>query len=204
MPDEILIDAPDGSVVGWLTRTYDIYQDWLKKAREIYFHSNGDSELARQLAAILVRSYFLEEKLTVEVVKTWSGQEQVDRKVAPPKVTASNASYFDWLRAADYLLLPCASVTDELQEENQRRENAYQVLFGSFTLRTQVNTARAIIRENSDLDDAAILDLVQQKYPAASLANVKDAKRLEAKREPMQVPVEPKRLPEMPIYKSLS
>ena len=193
----------NGEVLGWLARTYEVHQEWIRKARDVFFNSNGDSELSRQRLATIVRTYFIDQKPAPEEVDRWAGLLPVKEKVVPPKVTPSNASYYDWLKVADYLLLPCASLDDEYLAENQRRESDYQQSLGSYTLRMQVNAAREAIRENPADDEVKILAIIQEKHAKASLANVKEAKRLEAKGEPLRNPTEPKRVSEMPRYKSL-
>ena len=92
---------------------------------------------------------------------------------------------------------------DEFLEENQQRENDYQQLLGSFNLRIQVVAARKVIQQHPEMDDQQMLAKVQETHSKASLANVKEAKRLETKGGKMRMPIEPKRAADMPLYKSI-
>jgi hypothetical protein len=196
-------DRPEGAIQRWLVRTYESHDEWKKKARAIFYHSNGDSDLSRQRLAGVVRSYFVDQTLVTEDVEAWLGGTTVTTRHEPPKVSVSNAGYFDWLFVADYLLLSCASPAEEYQEENQSRENDYQQLIGSFNLRMQVVAARQVIRESPGMDDEKVLASVQEKHAKASLANIKEARRLEAKGGKVRIPVEPQRAANMPLYKSV-
>jgi len=199
------IDRLSSAVLGWLTRSYDAHQVWKKRARDVFMASNGDSVLSRTRVAAIVRRYFLEERPASEDVEQWSkgygGSVQV--QVVAPKVSASNASYLDWLFVADYLLLSCAAETEEYQEENQRRETEFQQLLGSYHLRSIIHESRELMAAKPEMDDGEILELLKKGHPKASLANVKEGRRLESQGASRLKPLEPARPDPLPLYKSV-
>lgn len=193
------------SVLEWLGRTYETMEEWKAKARDVFFSSNGDSNLSRNRVASIVRTHFLESPPKPEHVERWkAGFEEIETvHVTPPKVSPSNSAYVDWLYIADYLLLACASPTEQLDEENQRRESEFQNVLGSYNIRLIVHDAREMLRQHSTLTDNEVLAAVQRKHSKASMANIKEAQRLEKANVFHDVPKEPVRAEPMPRYTAL-
>ncbi len=198
-------DRLSDSVLEWIGRTYETMEEWKAKARDVFFSSNGDSNLSRNRVASIVRTHFLESPPKAEDVERWkAGFEEIETvHVTPPKVSASNSAYIDWLYIADYLLLACASPTEQLDEENQRRETEFQNVLGSYNIRLIVHDARETLRHNPTLTDNDVLTAVQKKHSKASMANIKEARRLEKANVFHDVPKEPIRAEPMPRYTAL-
>lgn len=199
------VDCLTDAVMAWVTRSYDSHESWKQKAREVFMASNGDSVLSRTRVAGIIRRYFVEQKLKVENVRCW--RENYDGvtsvRVEPPKISASDAGYVDWLYVADYLLLPCSAITEEYTEENQRRETEFEQLWSSYELRMAVYDARELIRKHPKMDDERIRDLLKKTRKEASLANVKKARRLEKANLPHIEPIPPERPASLPRYESV-
>lgn len=198
-------DRHSAEVLDWLMRCYKTQERWKNLARRIFFLSNGDSVLSRTRVAGRVRQHFVEGKPKTEDVERWQESYEGTTKVQiePPKVSASNAGYVDWLYIADYLLLPCSSPTERFQEENQRRDTEFQQLLGSYQIRMQVHGARGLIEKHADKDDDQILDLLKRDFVKASLANVKEARRLDASNASRNKPLEPEKPPRLDLYASV-
>jgi len=181
------------SVLEWVARTYETMEEWKAKAKDVFFSSNGDSNLSRNRVASIVRSHFLETPPKPENVQRWkTGFEEIEAiHVLPPKVSASNSAYVDWLYIADYLLLACASPTEQIDEENQRRETEFQNALGSYKIRSIVHDACGKMRNDTTISDNEILVDVQKENPKASMANIKEARRLEKGKVLHNAPKEP-------------
>jgi hypothetical protein len=206
MNEQLEVAASDRlseDVTAWLMRCYESQESWKQKAREVFMACNGDSVLSRTRLAAIVRKYFIEDKPQPEDVECWKdGFEGITIvHVEPPKVSASNAGYVDWLFVADYLLLGCAAITDGYTEENQRRETEFQQVWSSYQLRLVVHDARGLIREHPKASDSDILELLKKTYDKASLANIKEARLLERAAVPHNKPVLPERPDPLPLYK---
>lgn len=197
--------AKDSSVIGWIARTYESMDEWKKKARTVFYASNGDSNLARNRVASIIRSYFMETALTAETVKRWKPgiKEPVPEIVLPPKISASSSAYIDWLCAADYVLLSCASLSEMLAAENQRRETEYQSVLGSYELRMVVYKARLEMKKSPDSSDEMVLSALKLECPDATMANVKEARRLEKSGRKNEIPKKPECANPMPRYVSI-
>lgn len=195
----------DSSIIGWLARSYETMEEWKSKARSVFYSSNGDSNLARNRVAGLIRAHFLEASLTTETIKRWKPgiNEPVPEQVVPPKVTASNSAYIDWLCAADYILLACASLSESLAAENQKRESEFQNVLGSYELRLVVHKARLEMLESPTAIDEDLLSTIRLTHPDATMANVKEARRLEKLGRKNEMPKKPIAAAPMPRYVSL-
>jgi len=198
-------DRLSDSVLEWLGRTYEAMQDWKAKARDVFYSSNGDSNLPRNRVASIVRAHFLESPPKSEDVERWkAGLEEIETiRVTPPKVSASNSAYVEWLYIADYLLLACASPTERLDEENKRRETEFKNVMGSYNIRLIVYDAREELQRNPTLTDEDVFAAVQKKHPKAFMANIKEARRLEKTDAFHDVPKKPIRAEPMRRYTAL-
>jgi len=198
-------DRLSPQVLSWLARSFETMEEWKAKAAVVFFASNGDSAVSRNRVAAVVRNYFVNESLKAEEVKQWQKDcEQVEVvEIVPPKVSASNSTYVDWLFVADYLLLACGSTAEALLEENQRRESECQTLEGSYKIRLIVHEAREVMRGKSDMSDDDVLLEVQGKHKKAALANVKEARRQERANTYHAAPQAPIRPEPMPPYSAL-
>jgi len=194
-----------GSILDWIGRTYKAMEAWKSKAAEVFFASNGDSNLSRNRVASIIRTHFVETILEPETVERWKGgfEEIESVVVTPPKITVSNSTYIDWLYVADYLLLACASPSDVLAEENQRRETEYQSVLTSYRIRLVVHHVRESIRNAGQVSDDDLLVMAKEKYSKASMANIKEARRLESIDAEHELPREPFPAEPMPRYASL-
>jgi hypothetical protein len=192
------------SILKWLARTYETLEEWKTKAKDVFFLSNGDSNLSRNRVAFMVRTYFLENQLESESVQRWKPNlEEIETKdITPPKISASNAAYIDWLYIADYLLLACATPTEELDEENNRRKTEFRNLANSYNMRLIVHDSRKIMQQDATLQDKNILTTIKKTYPKASLANIKEARRLENENVLHIAPKEP--IPTEPMHRYTS
>jgi len=206
-------DRFSAGVNAWLMRCYETQETWKKKARKVFMDFNGESVLSRIRVAAMVRKYFLEERPQAEEVDRWNEfYEQIEKvHVEPPGISGSNAGYVDWLYVADYLLLACAGITDEITEEHQLRETEYQQSWSSYQLRLAVYAARTLIKEHPQMDDDGIKKLLDERIKEllndprkkASNANVEEARRLDAAGLPHVEPMQPERPKPMPRYKSI-
>ena len=81
------------SVLEWVARTYETMEEWKAKAKDVFYSSNGDSNLSRNRVASIVRTYFLETPPKPEDVQRWkTGFEEIETvHVTPPNVSASNS-----------------------------------------------------------------------------------------------------------------
>lgn len=198
-------DRLSESVLEWLGRGYRTMEEWKAVATNVFFSCNGDGHLARNRVASFVRSHLLDSVPSSENVKRWSrGIEVIENVVvSPPKVSASNAAYVDWLFVADYLLLTCASPSEQLDEENQRRETEFQNVWSSYGIRLIVHAAREEMRRTPGLTDENCLAAIQSRHGKASMANIKEARRLEKTRTALEPPRSPTRAAPMRPYCSL-
>ncbi|MAV36843.1 MAG: hypothetical protein CMJ59_15450 [Planctomycetaceae bacterium] len=198
-------DRLSNGVLQWLARSYQTLQQWRSTATATFIAANGQSDLARNRMAFLVRAHFLEAPPQAESVERWQqGFEEIETvELTPPKVTASNAAYVDWLRIADYLLLACASPIEELEKANQQRESEFQIVLNSYRIRSIVYDAVVIIREDASLSDDALLKTTQQSHPDASMANVKEARRVSKEDTAVTSPKEPRAAAPMEPYQAI-
>ena len=198
-------DRLSGEVIEWLMRSFSTGEEWKQRARSVYLSSNGDSALARMRVSSLVRSYILDGALTPEDVDEWTENQEriVTKRVTPPKITTSNAAYVDWQFVADYLLLPCSSPNSDYEQETLRRQSEHQQIRTSYELRLYVYEARKLLEANPRLSESKVAAQVKVSYPKASVASVKEAKRLIADNVAMHPPVEPDPITELPLYASI-
>lgn len=176
-------------------------EEWKNRGKDVFFAANGDSDLARNRVAAFLRAYFLQLPNSPETVSRWAqgfqGTETVE--LTPPKVTASNSAYVDWLYIADYVLLACASQSERLEAENQLRETEFQSVMNSYNLRLVVHEARQMMKADPAATDDGILQVLKATQPNASLANVKEARKLEKSNARFNPPVMP--LPAKPMQR---
>jgi hypothetical protein len=184
-------------------RTYETAEKWKSKARDVFYSANGDSNLSRNRVAATVRQHFVKTPPQPEDVERWNeGFEKIETvHVAPPKV--SDPAYVDWLYLADYLLLACASPTEEFDEENQRRETEFRAVLDSYKLRMVVHDAREIMRQDGTLKNKDVLGAVKKTHPNAKDANVVQARKLEKNNVLHAPPVKPVPSQPMPLYTPL-
>ena len=195
-------EQSNSTAIEWLARSYESMEKWKRTGKELFFSVNGQSDVARNRFALIIRKHFVETPPVAEDVRRWkrdsAGLETV--RVVPPKISASNSAYIDWCYLADYVLLACASISDDIEEENQKRASEYRQCLESYNIRLAVFDARSIIREGGDLDDANVLAHLQAKHENAAIAHVKEARKLERKKVLYAPPKPPKESPAMPRY----
>ena len=180
-------------------------EQWKHTGKELFFSLNGQSDVARNRLASVIRKYFVETPPVAEDVRRWKrdSTELETIRVVPPKISVSNSAYVDWGYLSDYVLLACAAVSEELEEENQKRASEYRQILESYNIRLAVFDARTIIRERTDLTDADVLAQLQTKHEKAAAAHVKEARKLERNEVRYASPKPPKDSPEMPRYMPL-
>ena len=198
-------DRLSNGVLQWLARSYETLLHWRDRASDTYLGSNGDSALARNRVAFEIRAYFLQEDLATEKLPRWRPgfESQELLEVTPPKVSPSNAAYVDWIRVADYLLLGVASPTEPLDRANQQRETEFQTAHGSWRIRHVVYCGAVALRDNTDMTDDALLARLKKEHPDASMANIKEARRVARDGHPLQPPQEPPPASTMRPYEPL-
>ncbi|MEE3373203.1 MAG: hypothetical protein VX346_27965 [Planctomycetota bacterium] len=198
-------DRLSNRVLQWLARSYDTLRAWRGRASDTYLAANGDSALARNRVAYDVRAYFLQGDLVDEELAKWRpGFESLETiQVSPPKVNPSNATYVDWIRVADYLLLCVASPTDPLEQANQQRETEFQAALGSWRIRQVVHCGAAAIRADTDLTDEVLLGRLKKDHPDASMANIKEARRVARDGQPLEAPQQPQPAAALAPYQPL-
>ena len=198
-------DRLSNGVLQWLARSYETLLHWRGHASDTYLATNGDSALARNRVAFEIRAYFLQEELPTEELPRWRPgfESQELLEVVPPKVSPSNAAYVDWIRVADYLLLGVASPTEPLDRANQQRETEFQAAHGSWRIRHVVYCGAAALRDDMELADSVLLERVKKEHPDASMANIKEARRLARDGHPLQPPQEPPPAATMRPYEPL-
>ena len=101
------------------------------------------------------------------------------------------------------LLRACASPIEELEKANQQRESEFQIVLNSYRIRSIVYDAVVIIREDASLSDDALLKTTQQSHPDASMANVKEARRVSKEDTAVTSPKEPRAAAPMEPYQAL-
>lgn len=198
-------DRLSEGVLKWITRCYESMEEWKLTAADLFFASNGDSNLSRNRLAAILRSHFLDSPPKAEDVDRWkTGFSEIETvHIVPPKISVSNSPYVDWVYIADYLLLACASPTTRLEDENQRRDTDFQNVMGSYLIRKIVHDARDRMRNDASLPDADILEAIQELDPKASMANIKEARRLEKSQSAHSPPKKPLPSDPMPRYTAL-
>lgn len=177
--ESVVADGSSVTAIEWLLRSYETSAEWKATATDVYFSVNGDSNVARNRVAGIVRSYFVETPLIPENVRRWGKSDIETVQVSPPNISDSNATYVDWVYIADFLLLHCSTVTEELEEENQRRETEFQNALRSYKLRLAVVDAREAVRRDAQASEKEILETLKILHPEASLATIKEARKLE-------------------------
>lgn len=203
--DAATSDRLSNRVLHWLARSYETLRQWRDRASDTYLATNGDSALARNRVAFDVRAYFLQGRLAAEKLDKWRpGFESLEEiEVAPPKVSPSNAAYVDWIRVADYLLLGVASPTEPLDRANQQRETEFQAAIGSWRIRQVVYSGATAIRADPELTDQDLLARIKKDQPAASMANIKEARRVSRDGHPLEAPQQPEAAAAMGPYQPL-
>lgn len=206
--ESIATVSSPGSVstpIQWLLRSYRTADEWKRKAKDVLFAVNGDSNVARNRVASIIRSYFVDTKLKPEDVERWKPRENAKEtvRVVPPTITVSNATYVDWVYIADFLLLACCSVTEELEAENQRRETEFDNALRSYRKRLAVEAVCEVIRQGSTATDKAIVESLKELHPDISEAAVKIARKLEREKIVEPKAKEPQRAEPMPPYNAL-
>lgn len=199
------VEPSTSAALKWIARSYQSMEQWKLKGKELFFLLNGQSDATRNRLAAIIRKYFVETPPDTEELSRWKrdSTEQEIIRVDPPKISASNSVYVDWGYLADYVLLPCAAVSEELEAENQRRATEYRQAWESYMIRLAVFDARTILREKPALNDAALLAQLQTKHEKAAAAHVKEARRLERNGVQYAAPVPPVETPAMPRYMPL-
>ena len=205
-PRNSLFDSPlPRTPVEWVARNYESSEQWKKQAREVFLSVNGESNVARNRVAAMVRDYFIGLSSEPEAVQRWKkGCNELESVIMqPPKVSTSNAAYFDWLHIADFLLLACASPNEDMPE-NQTRDNEYRAVLESFRIRNIVFVARKELVAQPEASDDEILASLRPAHPTVALAHVKEARRLNrsgaTNTQPLE-PASPSHVPRfVPIY----
>ena len=127
-----------------------------------------------------------------EAVRRWKkGCNEIETiSMRPPKVSESNAAYFDWVNIADFLLLGCNSLIEDLPE-NQTRDKEYRDVLESFRIRNIVFGARKELVAKPKASDDNLLESLRSVHPTVALAHVKAARKLEQDCAPNVQPLEP-------------
>ncbi len=204
--DEILFsDSLSTGASEWLSRTFEVREEWKQRGQEIFFAVNGESNVARNRLAAIIRNYFLRTELAPETVHRWASDSRtpVPVQVAPPKITASNSAYIDWHAVADYILMPCSVMFEEIAAENQKREAEFRLVYDSYLLRVIIYHARMIIQNTPEITEDELLKKIQENNKDAAMAHVKEAKKLERGKSPLFLPKEPQRPSLLSRYTSL-
>ena len=186
-------DRLSNRVLQWLARSYETLLEWRQLATAAYIAANGDHALARNRVAFDVRAHFLEGDLLPADLEKWRpGFDDLQNfRMDPPKVSPSNAAYVDWIRIADYLLLSAASPIDIIDRANQQRETEYQSAISSYRIRRIVFETAATLRSDPELPDERLLSRIQKDHPDASMANIKEGRRVAKDGHPITAPKEP-------------
>jgi hypothetical protein len=186
----------------WLTRSYKTLEYWKQEAKELFFSLNGQSDVARNRLAMMIRKHFVDTPPISEDVTRWKrdSTETETIRMTPPRISASNCAYIDWGYIADYMLLACAAVSEEIETENQKRSAEYLQSLESFNIRQAVFDARTILREQPNLNDDEVFAILKTMHPNAAVAHVKEAKKLERSAAHYVVPKPPNRSPELNLY----
>ena len=209
--NQLFLDGPEPSdqstatAIEWLARSYKSMEQWKQAGKELFFSLNGQSDVARNRMASVIRKYFVDTPPVAEDVRRWNRDvtEVETVRVVPPKISASNSAYVDWGYLADYVLLACAASSEELEEENQKRASEYRQSLESYSIRLAVFDARTIIREQINVNDADVLSQLQTKHEKAAAAHIKEARKLERNEARYAPPKPPKESPAMPRYVAL-
>ncbi len=208
MSDYALLDRLEASeqstvtAVQWLARSYESMEHWKRTGKEVFFSLNGESDVARNRLASIIRKYFVDTPPGAEDVNRWrrDSTETETIRVVPPKISASNSAYVDWGYLADYVLLACAAISEELEDENQKRTTEYRQSLESHNIRLAVFDARMILRENPNLNDDDVLTQLKTKHEKAAAAHVKEARKLERNNVRYAPPKAPRESPAMNRY----
>lgn len=187
--------------VEWIARSYESAEQWKKKSGEVFYSVNGESNVARNRVAAMVRDYFLALSPEPEAVRRWKkGSDEIETIIMqPPKVSESNAAYFDWVHIADFLLLACASPNDE-SPENQTRDNEYRKVLESFRIRNIVFHARHELISRPGASDEELLASLVSSHPTVALAHIKEARRLERSGSTNPEPKQPSPPSHVPLF----
>ncbi len=187
--------------IEWIARSYESSEQWKKQAREVFLSVNGECNVARNRVAAMVRDYFIGLPSEPEAVRRWKkGSDDIETIIMqPPKISASNAAYFDWVMIADFLLLACAASNDDLPE-NQTRDNEYRAVLESFRIRNIVFIARKELAAKPEVLDDDLLASLRPAHPTAALAHIKEARRLERSAIPNSQPLEPLPPSHVPLF----
>ena len=188
MSDYALLDRLEASeqstvtAVQWLARSYESMEHWKRTGKEVFFSLNGESDVARNRLASIIRKYFVDTPPGAEDVNRWrrdSTETETIRVVPSDDFRLQNSAYVDWGYLADYVLLAFAAISEELEDENQKRTTEYRQSLESHNIRLAVFDARMILRENPNLNDDDVLTQLKTKHEKAAAAHVKEARKLE-------------------------
>jgi hypothetical protein len=195
-------ESRTNNLLKWICRSYESTEHWKHKAKEMFFSLNGESDVSRNRFAAVLRGYLTENPPSDEVVELWDKDfKQIESvNVRGPKITASNSAYVDWCYIADYLLLGCAALSEDFEQENQKRLDEYRMLLDSFEIRLSVYDAFELIKNHSELKDDEVLIKLKVKHKDAALAHVKEARRCWRDNVDYKCPKPPRQSPPLARY----
>ena len=193
--------AQQVSPIDWINRSHESVEEWKRRAKEVFYSVNGESNVARNRVAAIARDYFLSLSPQPEAVQRWKkGCNEIETiMMQPPKVPASNAAYFDWVHIADFLLLACAAPDDE-SSENQTRDSEYRAVLESFRIRNIVFHARKALAANPKSSDDELIESLKSTHPTVALAHIKEARKLQKAGLPNSEPMEPSPPSHVPLF----
>ncbi|MFM7843872.1 MAG: hypothetical protein ACKPEY_06525 [Planctomycetota bacterium] len=199
------VDSSITSVLHWIIRSYDSTLYWKDQARALFFTTNGQSDVARNRLASILRRHFQDNKLETENVHRWKANSSEMEMIAvePPKLSDSTLAYLDWQFLADYLLLTCAALTDELLRENQERTAEYRQLLDSYNIQIMIHHARTFIQDNRGHTDDDCKRELAPRFPDIKIAHIKEARRRERKGGTNHLPLIPLQPAPLPRYQSI-
>jgi len=181
-------------VLRWLCRDFDTTEKWKRQARSVFLKSMGDSTLAR---------YYLADDIRQEITGTAespppsvSSQEEEGftlKAADRPKVTPP---YVNWIWVADYFLLAAANEWDELDEENQKRRDAYRRTIDGWEARKKVSAVRKYLEGHPKADNEEVK--AELKRSGSEIANIQISL---ARKVPYDTcPGKPELEPELPPF----
>jgi len=188
-------------VLHWLCRDFDTTEKWKRAARSVFLKTLGDSVLAR---------YYLADDIRQEVTgAAESPPPSVNspeedgfglQAVARPKVASP---YVNWIWVADYFLLAAANAWDELDEENQKRRDAYRRTFDGWEARKKVSAVRTYLEGHPEADDEEVKR--ELKKSGSEIANIQIslARKTPYDTCPGKAELEPEPPPYLAPYQSL-
>jgi hypothetical protein len=175
-------------VLDWITKDYESHTYWKNLGKEMFLVSNGDSVLTRHRVADALRRSISGHPTTPVTVSRWNDDFTaiLAIEVDPPAIAVANQLYVDWIQIADYVLLAAAASFERLEEENQRRKEAFDRARNGYEARRLVGLVTEFLEQNPEASEDAVIAASRELNLDVKKAHIALARKLATKSDSRQ------------------